>query len=57
MPPGTKHKTKMRLPGHGLPHMKAKGQGDLYVHILVKIPKKLTKEQKSLIEKLAQTGM
>ncbi|KKL58658.1 hypothetical protein LCGC14_2223150, partial [marine sediment metagenome] len=31
IPPGTKHKTKMRLPGMGLPHMKAKGKGDLYI--------------------------
>jgi curved DNA-binding protein len=57
IPPGTKHKTKMRLSGHGLPHMHGKSQGDLYVHIHVNMPKRLTKKQKSLIEQLAETGL
>lgn len=57
IPAGTKHKTKMRLSGHGLPHMHGKGQGDLYVRIHVNIPKRLTKKQKVLIEKLAETGL
>ena len=57
IPAGTKHKTKMRLSGHGLPHMHGKGQGDLYVHIHVNMPKRLTKKQKGLIEKLAETGL
>jgi curved DNA-binding protein len=57
IPAGTKHKTKMRLSGHGLPHMHGKGQGDLYVRIDIKMPKRLTKKQKSLIEQLAETGL
>jgi len=57
IPAGTKHKTKMRLSGHGLPHMHGKGQGDLYVHIHVNMPKRLTKKQKGLIEQLAETGL
>jgi len=57
IPAGTKHKTKMRLSGHGLPHMHGKGQGDLYVRIHVNMPKRLTKKQKGLIEQLAETGL
>ncbi len=57
LPPGTKHKTRMRLSGHGLPHMKGDGKGDLYVCVNVKVPAKLTEEQQKLIEKLAQTGI
>ncbi len=57
IPPGTKHKTKMRLSNRGLPHMKGKGKGDLYVLIHVNIPKHLTSEQKKLIKKLAEAGM
>ena len=57
IPQGTKHKTKMRLSGHGLPKMHDKGQGDLYVRIHVNTPKKLSKEQKKLIEQLAETGL
>ncbi len=57
IPAGTKHKTKMRLSGHGLPHMHGKGQGDLYVRIHIKMPKRLSKKQKGLIEQLAETGL
>ncbi len=57
IPPGTKHKTKMRLPNHGLPYMQGNGKGHLFAHIHVKMPKNLTDEQKKLIEKLADTGL
>ena len=57
IPPGTKHGTKMRLSGHGLPEMKKGQRGDLYVRIQIKIPKNLTKEQQKLVEKLAATGL
>jgi curved DNA-binding protein len=57
IPPGTKHKTKMRLAGHGLPHMHGKGQGDLYVRIHVNIPGRLNKKQKNLVEQLAESGL
>jgi len=57
VPPGTRHKTRMRLAGHGLPHMKGGGRGDLYVNILVHIPKTLTARQKKLVEELAEAGL
>lgn len=57
IPPGTKHGTKMRLSGHGLPDMKGNHKGDLYVRIQVKIPKNLTAEQKKLVEQLAAAGL
>ncbi|MBW1889848.1 MAG: DnaJ domain-containing protein [Deltaproteobacteria bacterium] len=57
IPPGTKHKTKMRLTGRGLPHMKGSGTGDLYVSIHIITPKTLSAEQKDLLKKLADTGM
>ncbi len=57
IPPGTRPGTKMRMPGHGLPHMKSNKKGDLFVKIEVKLPKKLTDEQKKLIQKLAETGL
>ena len=57
IPPGTKHKTTMRLSSHGLPHMKGKGKGDLYVLVNVNMPKDLTEKQKKLIEELADTGL
>lgn len=57
IPPGTRHKTKMRLPGHGLPQMKGGTRGDLYVHIHIEIPKQLNEEQKDLILRLAEAGL
>ena len=57
IPPGTKPGTKMRMSGHGLPHMKGGKKGDLYLKIQLKLPKNLTDEQKELIDKLAATGM
>ncbi|MDA8142104.1 MAG: DnaJ domain-containing protein [Desulfobacteraceae bacterium] len=57
IPPGTRHKTKMRLSGLGLPHMQGSGRGDLYVMVQVAMPQKLTAEQKKLIEQLALTGL
>ncbi len=57
IPPGTKPGTKMRMSGHGLPHMKSSKKGDLYVKVQLKLPKKLTDEQKKLIHQLAASGM
>jgi curved DNA-binding protein len=57
IPPGTNNKTKMRLPGQGLPKMRGDAKGNLYIEILVKFPKKLNDEQKKIIEKLAETGL
>lgn len=57
IPPGTKPKSKFRISGQGLPHMKGGGRGDLYVVVNIAMPKKLTKKQKELVEKLAETGL
>ncbi len=57
IPAGTHHKTKMRLPGKGIPHMKGSKKGDLFVHIQVVIPKELTDRQMKIIEKMASEGL
>jgi curved DNA-binding protein len=57
IPPGTRHKTRMRLAGHGLPRMKEGGNGDLYVTIHVAMPSTLDGKQKELVEALADTGL
>ena len=57
IPAGTKPGTKMRLTGHGLPAMKGRKKGDLFVRIQVKIPKHLSNEQRKLVEKLAAAGL
>ena len=57
IPPGTRQGTKLRLPGHGLPHMQGKKKGDLYVSIHIDVPHNLNAEQKMLMEKLAASGL
>jgi len=57
IPPGTKHNTKMRLPGYGLPHMNGSGKGDLYARIQVKLPKSLSRKQKEAVKQLAEAGL
>jgi curved DNA-binding protein len=57
IPAGTKHGTKMRLSGHGLPGMKGNKKGDLFVRIQVNIPKHLSAKQKKLVEDLAAAGL
>ena len=46
--PGTQSGKVVRLRGKGLPALNGYGTGDLYVKLAVWIPKKLTKEEKSL---------
>ena len=57
IPPGTEHKTKMRLVGHGIPHLQGNAKGDLYVNVHIKMPKDLSDKQKKLIKNLAKTGL
>lgn len=57
IPAATKHGTKLRLSGHGLPDMKGNKKGNLYVRIQIQIPKHLSAEQKKLVEELAATGL
>lgn len=55
--PGTRHKSKLRISNHGIPHMNGGTAGALYVIIHVEMPKKLSDKQKKLVEKLVQTGL
>jgi len=49
--PGTQPDTIIRLRDHGVPDPRGGKSGDQYVHIKIKIPTKLTHEQKQLLEK------
>ena len=57
VPPGTQSHSKIRLKGHGLPHFNGRGKGDLYVRVIVKIPTKLDKRQRGLLEELVKEGI
>jgi molecular chaperone DnaJ len=52
IPEGTEAGKILRLRGKGLPEVNSYGNGDLLIHVNVWTPKKLTKEEKSMMEKL-----
>lgn len=55
IPAGTQSGARFKLRGKGMPNVGGRGKGDLYVVVRAAIPKKLTKDQKKLIEQLAMT--
>lgn len=55
VPSGTQPGARFKLRGKGMPNVSGRGHGDLYVISRVSVPKKLTREQKHLLEQLART--
>ncbi len=55
IPSGTQSGTVFRIKGKGIKHVNSSRMGDLYVKVIVEIPKKLTGEQKKLLQKLASS--
>ncbi len=53
IPAGTQTGTVFRLKSHGMPALGGRGKGDLFVAATVVTPKSLTKEQRKILEKLA----
>lgn len=56
LPAGVQPGERVRLRDKGVPHLGAAGRGDLYAHVKVSVPTRLTKEQRKLFEQLADTG-
>jgi len=52
VPAGTQPDARLRLRGKGLPRFGARGRGDLYVRVSVRVPEKMSSEEKKLWEKL-----
>jgi molecular chaperone DnaJ len=52
---GTQSGKVLRLKGKGLPHVQRYGTGDLFVHINVWTPKKVSREERELLDKLKQS--
>lgn len=55
IPEGTQSGAVFRIKGHGLPDPRGGGKGDLYYHVRVVTPGKLTREQRKLLEQLGAT--
>jgi molecular chaperone DnaJ len=54
VPDGTQTGTTLRLRGKGMPDVNGRGHGDLMVTVQVQTPKKLSKEQRQVLEQLAK---
>ncbi|RBP45488.1 molecular chaperone DnaJ [Garciella nitratireducens] len=54
IPEGTQTGTVFRLKGKGVPKIRGNGRGDQYVKVKVEVPKKLSKQQKELLQKFAE---
>jgi molecular chaperone DnaJ len=52
--PGTESGSVLRLRGKGVPNVERRGRGDLFVTILVETPEPRSKEERTLIERLAE---
>lgn len=54
IPSGTQHGEVFRVRGRGIPHLGHYGRGDHLVTVSLRVPKKLSREEKELIEKLRE---
>ena len=55
IPAGTQSGRELRIRGRGIPYLSDKGHGDLIVKVLVQIPRKLSRSQRELVNKLAES--
>ena len=53
IPAGCQNEQVVRVKGFGMPRLKSDVRGNMYVHVNVVIPEKITKKQRELLEKLA----
>ena len=51
--PGTQHGFVERVRGLGVPHLRGRGRGDLFVHVMVATPSKLTPAEDELLRQFA----
>ncbi|CAN5705589.1 molecular chaperone DnaJ [soil metagenome] len=55
IPGGTQPGARFRVRGKGMPNVNGRGHGDLHVIARAAVPKKLTKEQKRILEEFSKT--
>jgi len=54
IPAGTQNGKQFRLKGKGMPMIRNKNYGDLYIQAITEVPVSLTKEQKNLLEQFKE---
>jgi curved DNA-binding protein len=56
VPPGSSSGRRLRLRGQGLPGSRGAQPGDLYAVVTIRVPKKLTRKERELFERLASVS-
>ena len=54
VPEGTQSGKQFRLKGKGMPVLRSRDVGDLYIQVVVETPQKLTKRQRELLTEFDQ---
>jgi molecular chaperone DnaJ len=54
VPESSQAGSRLRLKGLGVPNLHGSSRGDLYVHLDVRVPAKLTREQRKIFEQLRE---
>jgi len=54
IPPGTQDGTVFKLRERGMPHLRGGAKGSQFVRVHIEVPKKLTSEQRALLEQFAR---
>ena len=57
IPAGIESGKIFSIANQGIPHFGSRSRGNLYVELVIKTPKKLTKKQKELLKKLKEEGI
>ncbi len=57
VPQSTESGRILRISSKGIPHFGGYGRGNLYVELQINTPKKITREQKELLNKLREKGL
>ena len=57
IPEGMESGKILRISDKGIPHFSGYGRGNMYVELVIKTPKKLTKKQKELLEELRKENL
>jgi molecular chaperone DnaJ len=57
VPKGTESGKVLKIRNKGVPHFGRGGRGDLFVELKIKVPQRLTKKQKDLLQKLKKENL
>ncbi len=52
IPEGTQHQAVFKIKNKGIPYINGRGRGDMYIRVLVEVPKGLSKKEKEMIAQL-----